>query len=192
MNKQQMYLHSVQTKQKLLGSAENESAADTEVSEPHGKLNPKAVSSILTHLLKGKPFKQLTTSARGSYNPATNTITLGKKADMSTFIHEQGHFYLDMMAGLATKLQQQTAENLTAGDKSILNDVQTILKWFGVESLAFFIISLCYIMMPFRMGLLIMSVEKRRWVNDYDNDLILSLTPLLQPLNNLLRASCLS
>ncbi len=44
---------------------------------------------------------------RGSFNPATNTIALYPKADLSTFLHESGHFFLNMQFNLARGLQHQ-------------------------------------------------------------------------------------
>jgi hypothetical protein len=38
---------------------------------------------------------------RGSYNPASNIITLLRGADLSTFLHESGHFYLETLARIA-------------------------------------------------------------------------------------------
>lgn len=54
MNKKAMYLHSVTAKEKVLNAAVNESAADTEVSEPHGKLQSGRVASVLKNLLEYK------------------------------------------------------------------------------------------------------------------------------------------
>lgn len=54
MNKKAMYLHSVTAKEKVLNAAVNESAADTEVSEPHGKLQSGRVASVLKKLLEYK------------------------------------------------------------------------------------------------------------------------------------------
>lgn len=42
-------------------------------------------------------------SARGSYNPATDLITLLRGADLSTFLHESGHFYLETLARMASQ-----------------------------------------------------------------------------------------
>ena len=41
--------------------------------------------------------------ARGAFNPATNTITLLRNADLSTTLHELGHFYLETMARMAAE-----------------------------------------------------------------------------------------
>ncbi|WP_338578030.1 hypothetical protein [Neisseria leonii] len=59
MNTQRMYLHSVITKDNLLNTAltglDGDSAADTGVSEPRGKLNSGDVASILRRYLNYKP-----------------------------------------------------------------------------------------------------------------------------------------
>lgn len=53
------------------------------------------------------------------------TIKLFEKADLSTFLHESGHFYLEVLGDLAT---------LPGAPEGIAADYATILKWLGVES----------------------------------------------------------
>lgn len=65
--------------------------------------------------------------ARGSFNPATNTITLLKSADLSTFLHESGHFFLETMNKMA--LDPNAPEQVKA-------DMQDTLTWLGVKDLA--------------------------------------------------------
>jgi hypothetical protein len=78
--------------------------------------------------------------ARGSFNPKTLTISLLKKADLSTFLHESGHFFLEVQADIASKLQQEAElfglDSLKPGERHILNDTDALLRRFGVESLA--------------------------------------------------------
>jgi len=64
---------------------------------------------------------------RGTFNPATMLITLGETADLSTFLHESGHFFLEVLADLASR------PNAPAG---IAADMKSTLKWFGVKDLA--------------------------------------------------------
>ncbi|EKT4092580.1 hypothetical protein QEG23_002097 [Stenotrophomonas maltophilia] len=52
-------------------------------------------------------------------------ISLFKGADLSTFLHESGHFFLEVYRDLAT------AEDAAP---QIRSDLDTLLKWFGVES----------------------------------------------------------
>lgn len=65
--------------------------------------------------------------ARGSFNPDTNTITLLKHADLSTFLHESGHFFLETMNKLA--LDPNAPEGIKA-------DMAETMKWLGVKDLA--------------------------------------------------------
>lgn len=61
---------------------------------------------------------------RGAFIPDTRTIALLKDADLSTALHEWGHFFLESygdMAKAAPVLQQ---------------DMQTLVEWFGVKDLA--------------------------------------------------------
>ena len=64
---------------------------------------------------------------RGAYNPETNTIALLKNADLSTFLHETGHHFLEMMSDLAVQ------PNAPAG---IQQDFGQLLNWFGVRDAA--------------------------------------------------------
>lgn len=77
----------------------------------------------LRTLEDGSQEDQLNQSNRGAYSPATNTITLFRNADLSTFLHESGHFFLEMLDSLA---QDQAAP------QQIKDDWARTLKWFGV------------------------------------------------------------
>lgn len=82
---------------------------------------------------------QDTGTARGSYNPATNTIALLQKADLSTFLHESGHFFLETQFDIAAQLYKDEEifgrESLKPGERQIIDDTNAILKWFGIGSL---------------------------------------------------------
>lgn len=58
---------------------------------------------------------------RGAFDPNTLNTTLLEGADLSTFLHESGHFFLEMYARYA----DQSAE--------IGADMDALLKWFGIE-----------------------------------------------------------
>lgn len=62
---------------------------------------------------------------RGSFSPSQRTITLTPNADLSTFSHEMGHWYL------STLFEMSKVEGASA---TVLEDAQTMLKQFGVES----------------------------------------------------------
>ena len=66
------------------------------------------------------------TSARGSFSPATNTVTLLKNADLSTFLHESGHFFLEVMTDMASREDAPQA---------IKDDAAALMKWFGLNGL---------------------------------------------------------
>jgi hypothetical protein len=77
---------------------------------------------------------------RGAFNPDTLSITLLKKADWSTFLHETGHFFLEVQTDLAAKLRKDAeifgADTLKPGERQILADTDAVLRWFGVRDLA--------------------------------------------------------
>jgi len=52
-------------------------------------------------------------------------IGLTENADLSTFLHESGHFYLEMMGDLAADAN---------ASQQVKDDYAAILKWMGVES----------------------------------------------------------
>jgi hypothetical protein len=62
----------------------------------------------------------------GSFAPSTNTIALLKSADRSTFLHESGHFFLNVYAELAGRRN---------GPQIVKKDMQTLLGWFGVKDI---------------------------------------------------------
>lgn len=66
-------------------------------------------------------------TARGSFNPQSLELALSPTADLSTFFHETGHFFLEVMADIASQ------PDAPAG---VQEDMATLLKWFGVPDLA--------------------------------------------------------
>ena len=62
---------------------------------------------------------------RGSFNPALNRITLTANANISTYSHEMGHWYLENLFQLS---RRAVAENTLKEDANIL------LKEFGIKS----------------------------------------------------------
>lgn len=90
-------------------------------STPEGKTTPGAA-------IAAAPAATATpaSGARGSFNVNTNTINLLKNADLSTFLHESGHFYLQVMADMAAQPDAPA---------SVRDDMQKVLDWFGVKDL---------------------------------------------------------
>jgi len=70
-------------------------------------------------------LNQDTGNKRGSFNPATSTITLLAKADLSTFLHESGHFFLETLNRIALD------PNAPA---EVKQDMDATLKWMGIEA----------------------------------------------------------
>ncbi|HSV48366.1 MAG TPA: hypothetical protein VLJ58_21435 [Ramlibacter sp.] len=73
---------------------------------------------------------------RGSFDPSTNTMALLAGADLSTFIHESGHFFLEVQADLAAKIQTaiSSGAEVSPAERSIVDDMGRILTWFGVTA----------------------------------------------------------
>lgn len=72
------------------------------------------------------PADALAQPKRGTFSPSQMRIDLLKDADLSTFLHETGHFFLEMMADLA---------NQPGAPEDIAADMAALLKWFGVSDL---------------------------------------------------------
>lgn len=64
---------------------------------------------------------------RGTFSPSQLLLTLNENADLSTFLHESGHFFLEVMADLASQAD---------APQQIRDDMAATLKWFGVPDLA--------------------------------------------------------
>lgn len=62
-------------------------------------------------------------------------ISMLKGADLSTFIHEGGHFFLEVQADLAARIAARVAqgEKVSDGEQSILGDMNKTLAWLGVK-----------------------------------------------------------
>lgn len=73
-------------------------------------------------------FQQTAEDKRGYIQFGTDRkvrIGLLEKADLSTFIHETGHFYLEVLMDLAERAD---------ASPQIKADAETLMKWFGVKS----------------------------------------------------------
>lgn len=61
-------------------------------------------------------------------------IELLRHADLSTFLHESGHFYLEVVGDLAQQLAGAEASTLTPAQTQLVSDYQAILGFLGVAS----------------------------------------------------------
>lgn len=64
-------------------------------------------------------------SARGTFNPQTLLISLGPQSDLSTFLHESGHFFLEVMADLAAQPDAPA---------QVREDMDKVRAWFASGS----------------------------------------------------------
>lgn len=90
--------------------------------------------TLRAHLVKrhGDNFYQ---QARGAYSPERLTIALLKGADLSTFLHEGGHFFFDNDIRLASEIvaSQREGASVTPGEQQLLADVGVLLTWHGLK-----------------------------------------------------------
>jgi len=82
-------------------------------------------------------YQSIEQTKRGWFNPATNTIALLKNADLSTFLHESGHYFFETDIAIAGQILRENGafgiETMTPGQQQILRDVSALLKWHGIE-----------------------------------------------------------
>ncbi|WP_287372417.1 hypothetical protein [Prosthecochloris sp.] len=93
--------------------------------DPTSILSVEAIYK-LANAVENNKFLQAGSGSRGGFDPQQLTTILTKKADLSTYLHETSHFYLEALSRIATMPEA------TAQDKA---DMQTVLDWFGVKDL---------------------------------------------------------
>jgi len=71
--------------------------------------------------------------ARGAFSPEHLAITLLKGADLSTTLHEAGHFFFENDVALASEIVARQTGEPTEGEQRILRDVGTVLTWHGLK-----------------------------------------------------------
>lgn len=66
---------------------------------------------------------------------APSVISLLAGADLSSFIHESGHFFLEVQSDLAIRIQQQidSGASVSDGERAIVDDMNRLLEWFGIK-----------------------------------------------------------
>jgi hypothetical protein len=64
-----------------------------------------------------------------------SVISLLKGADLSTFIHEAGHFFLEVQSDLASRIEAaiNAGESVSDSERAILTDMTRTLEWMGVK-----------------------------------------------------------
>lgn len=65
----------------------------------------------------------------------SSVMSIFDKADLSSVIHESGHFFLEVQSDLAARIDAQINDGATVsdGERQILSDMNTTLDWFGVK-----------------------------------------------------------
>jgi hypothetical protein len=81
--------------------------------------SPEAAGQTLFQAARGQ--------ARGGFDPQKLLTTLNKDADFSTFAHETAHYFLTILGDVAARPDAPA---------SVLDDMNTLLRWFGVKDLA--------------------------------------------------------
>lgn len=83
-------------------------------------------------VMQGQPLFQGEQAPRGQISfgsditQTPSVITLLKAANLSTFLHESGHFFLEVYADIASR---------TDAPVEITKDMDAVLRWFGVENI---------------------------------------------------------
>jgi len=106
---------------KLVQGIKDASSLTSDVASSYGITN-EALQSI-----QGMTGEKLFQGARGyiQFNKAKDffSITLTGKANLSTFLHESGHFFLEML---------QAASDMEGADPSLSKDMAILRDWMGV------------------------------------------------------------
>lgn len=63
-------------------------------------------------------------------------VELYRRADLSTFLHESGHFYLEVFGDAVDHLKTLEPATLTDTQRQMIADYGSALKWLGVEDRA--------------------------------------------------------
>lgn len=91
----------------------------------NNQLGFEVTDAMREQILKGLPLFQGTgTQTLGTFDPDQFIITLKQGANLSTFLHETGHFFLEAKVKLAT---QEGAR------QQLKDDVNTLMQWFGTD-----------------------------------------------------------
>ena len=115
-------------KEALVKTRASAAAAPATIAMHRDSISRASVTTRQTLINRhGADFYQGEQAARGSFNPATLELALSPRADLSTWFHETGHFYLEVLADLAARPDAPA---------QVVADMQALLQWFGVPDLA--------------------------------------------------------
>ncbi|TPQ24943.1 hypothetical protein [Methylomonas koyamae] len=105
----------------------------TDTTDATGKDDTASLTSA-SDAIVDQTLNKFYQDARGAYSPDTNTIALLEKADLSTFLHESGHMFLELhMNMMANLLTEDELVGTTEAQKQLIADTNTLLNWFGLQ-----------------------------------------------------------
>ena len=87
-------------------------------------ISPKELAERMPLSVAGEGLGGLDQAARGNYDPTTGRMAILKDADLSTFLHESGHHFLEAFHDLAQHPE---------APEGIKGDFDTLLKSFGTK-----------------------------------------------------------
>jgi hypothetical protein len=101
-----------------------------------GKLDTSAPDGLKGLFYQGEDKARGQIAFGSDITQQASIISLLKNADLSTFIHESGHFFLEVQADLASKMAARLAqgEQVSASEISIFDDFNKTLAWMGVKA----------------------------------------------------------
>lgn len=119
------------------GGLVHHGAPEHDGSAPFRSIGPDSSAQSVAAESGSHNMQVISQEARGAFNPDTNTITLLKSADLSTFLHESGHFFLEQQLAFASKMMAlaDSGTELTAQQQELVDDAHKLLAWFGVKDL---------------------------------------------------------
>lgn len=104
--------------------AQREAALEAAIGRANQNATERAEGNTLD---QGEPGARGSITLGADITQTPSVITLLAKADLSTFLHESGHFFLEVMNDIASRPDAPV---------EVVADMAAVLKWFGVPDLA--------------------------------------------------------
>jgi predicted GNAT family acetyltransferase len=95
--------------------------------------SPEATRELFQGSEGVTPRAQIAFPADIAGSPSVISLLAG--ADLSSFLHESGHFFLEVQSDLAARIQQQidSGASVTPAERGVVDDMNRLLEWFGVK-----------------------------------------------------------
>jgi GNAT superfamily N-acetyltransferase len=103
------------------------------VTDPEVRAQVANAASNVLNQGEGEPLAQLHFAKDITSSPSV--ISLLQGSTLSSFLHESGHFFLEVQSDLAGRIQQQidSGASVTPAERGIVDDMNKLLEWFGVK-----------------------------------------------------------